>query len=166
MAVNNIRILKGGKTVQRLKTEANAYVGLRTGDAVKIGGTGTNYAIPCLNGDPEQATDMFLGVTKSDATNTASVDGVVDVELAVPGTIMEAKATTVANIATAAALLGVLLDFVAFDRSADTAAGVLTLDEDEATDPDVHGMMILDGDITSGLLRFTPGNAWFGRGAV
>lgn len=166
MAVNNIRILKHGMTTQRMKTEANAYVGLRAGDAVKIGGTGTNYAIPCLNGDPEQGTDIFLGVTKSDATNTASADGVVDVEIAVPGTIMEAKATTAANVATAAALLGVLMDFVAFDRSADTAAGVLTLDEDEGNDNDVHGMMILDGDITSALLRFTPGNAWIGRGAV
>lgn len=166
MAVNNVRILKGGKTVQRLKTEANVTLGIRAGDAVKIGGTGTNYASLCLDGDPEQGTDIFLGITSSDATNTASADGIVDVEIAVPGTVMEAKANTPANVDTAAELLGVLLDFVCFDRSAATAAGVVTLDENEGTDNDVHGMMILDGDITSGLLRFTPGNAWIGRGAV
>ena len=166
MAENNIRVLKHGMTVQRMRAEANAYVGLAAGDAVKIGGTGTNYAIPCLNGDPEQGTDIFLGVTKSGATNTAAADGVVDVELCVPGTVLEAKATTVANVDTDAKLLGILLDYVAFDRSADTVAGVLTLDEDEGIDNDVHGMMILDGRITDGMMFFTPANAWFGRGAV
>jgi hypothetical protein len=168
MARNNIRVLKGGRTVQRFKTEANGYVGLATGDAVKIGGTGTNYAIPCLNGDPEQGTDIFLGVTKSDATNTASVDGVVDVELCVPGTIMELLATTVTNVNTAAKILGVSLDYLTFDRSADTAAGVLTLDEDETAggDNDVHGMILLDVRVTDGMCYVTPGNAWIGRGAV
>lgn len=166
MAVNNVRILKGGKTVQRLKTEANVTLGVRAGDAVKIGGTGTNFASLCLDGDPEQGTDIFLGITASDATNTATANGIVDVEICVPGTVMEAKATTAGNVDTAAKLLALLLDFVTFDRSAATAVGVLTLDEDEGTDNDVHGMMILDGDITSALMRFTPGNAWIGRGAV
>ncbi len=153
-------------TVQRLRTESNAYVGLGAGDAVKIGGTTTQYAIPCLNGDPEQGTDIFMGVTKSDATNTASVDGTVDVELCVPGTILEALANTPANVNTDAKILAVSLDYVCFDRSADTAAGTLTLDEDEGTDQDVHGFMILDARVTDGMMYFTPGNSWIGRGAV
>lgn len=160
MAAADIRVLKHGMTVQRCRAEANAFVGLEAGDAIKIAGTGTNYATPCLNGDPERGTDMFIGVSKSGATNTASVDGVIDVELCVPGTVLEAKATTAANVNTDAKLLGLLFDFVAFDRSADTAAGTLTLDEDEGTDPDVHGMMILDGDIVSGRMFFTPATAW------
>lgn len=159
MAANNIRVIKRGLTVQRFRAESNAYVGLKAGDAVKIGGTGTNYAIPCLNGDPAQATDMFIGVTKSDATNTASADGIVDVELVCYGTILEAKANTVANVSTDAELLGILFDFVAFDRSADTAAGVLTVDENEGTSTTTRGLVILDGRITDGLLYFTPGLA-------
>lgn len=167
MAANNIRILKGAKTVVRLRTEANVTVGIREGDAIKVAiGTGTNYCGVCLTGDPEQATDMFGGVSRSAGTETTAADGVIDVELAVPGTILECLATTVANVNTDANLLGVLLDHVAFDRSAATAAGTLTLDEDEGTDPDVHGMMILDGRITDGMMFFTPSNAWIGRGQV
>jgi hypothetical protein len=160
MAVNNIRVIKHGMTIQRMRTEANAFVGLASGDAIKIAGTGTNYATPCLNGDPERATDMFLGVSKSDATNTTAADGVIDVELCVPGTVLEAKANTTTNVNTDAKLLGLLLDYVAFDRSADTAAGTLTLDEDEGTDPDAHGMLILDGRITDGMMFFTPAYSW------
>lgn len=167
MAANNIRILKGSRTVLRFRTEANVTVGIREGDAIKGAiGTGTNYVGICLNGDPEQATDMFFGVSKSAGTETTAADGVIDVELAVPGTILECLANTPSNIATDANLLGVLLDHVAFDRSADTAAGTLTLDENEGTDPDVHGMMIVDGRITDGMLFFTPSNAWIGRGQV
>lgn len=168
MAANNVRVIKHGMTVQRLRTEANAYVGLKAGDAIKIGGTGTNYAIPCLNGDPEQATDVFLGVSKADATNTASVDGTVDVELCVPGTVLEILANTVTNVNTDAKILGIVLDYLTFDRSADTAAGVLTYDEDETAggDNDVHGFLTLDIRVTDGMCFITPGNAWIGRGAV
>ncbi len=167
MAANNIRILKHGLTVQRFRTEANVTVGIREGDAIKVAiGTGTNYAGVCLDGDPEQATDMFGGVSRSGGTETASADGVIDVELVMPGSILEAKATTTTNVNTDAKLLGLLFDCVACDRSAATAAGVLTLDEDEGTDPDVHGLMILDGRITDGMMFFTPANAWIGRGLV
>lgn len=167
MAANNIRILKGGKTVQRFRTEANVTVGIREGDAIKGAiGTGTNYVGVCLDGDPEQATDMFFGVSKSTGTETTAADGVIDVELAVPGTIMECLASTPANVNTDAKILGVSLDHVAFDRSAATAAGTLTLDEDEGTDADVHGMIILDARVTDGMMYFTPSNAWIGRGLV
>jgi len=166
MAAANLKVLKHGMTVQRVKTEANVDVGMEAGDAVKIGGTGTNYAVLCLDGDPEQGTDIFLGITKSAGSQTAAADGEVDVELCVPGTVIEGKANTTSNIATAANLLGVLFDFVAFDRSAATAAGTITIDENEGTDQDVHGLMILDGRITDGMLFVTPANAWIGRGAV
>lgn len=166
MAANNLRVIKHGMTVQRMRTEANVDVGMEAGDAVKIGGTGTNYAVLCLDGDPEQATDMALGITKSGGTQTAAANGVVDVELCVPGTVIEGKANTAANVDTDAKLLAILLDFVSYDRSAATAAGIITIDENEGTDPDVHGLMILDGRITDAMLFVTPGNAWFGRGAV
>lgn len=167
MAANDIRILKHGFTVQRFRTEANVTVGIREGDAILIkSGTNTSYAALCLTGDPEQATDLFAGVSKSAGTETTAADGVIDVELAMPGTILEVKATTVANVNTDAKLLGLLFDVVSFDRSAETAAGTLTLDEDETDDPDVHGFPILDGRITDGMLYTTPMNGWIGRGKV
>ncbi|KKK89151.1 hypothetical protein LCGC14_2735990 [marine sediment metagenome] len=167
MAANNIRILKDGQTVQRARVEANITLGIREGDAMKAAaGSGTNYAALLLTGDPEQATDIFLGVSKSGATNTALVDGIIDVEICVPGTILEAKATTATNVNTDAKLLALLFDHVSGDRSAATAAGVWTLDSNEGTDADVHGFMILDGRITDGMMFFTPANAWIGRGLV
>ena len=169
MAANNIRILKGGKTTQRVRTEANVTVGIREGDAIKCGiGTGTNYAGVCLTGDPEQATDMFMGVSTTPGTETTALDGVIDVEIAVPGTVMELLATTVSNLATDALLLGLLLDVNSLDRSAATAAGVLSFDSNEVAggDPDVHGFMLLDGRITDGMCFITPVNAWIGRGLV
>jgi len=157
MAANDLRILKHGLTVQRFDTEANVTVGMESGDAIKGAiGTGANYVGVCLTGDPEQETDMFIGVSKSGGTETAAADGVIDVELVIPGTIMEIKATTVANVNTDALILALKFDQVTFDRSAATAAGVLTLDEDEGTDTDVHGLMILDGRPTDGMMYFTP----------
>lgn len=167
MAANDIRILKGGETVQRVRTILNVEVGIREGDGIKAATqTGTNYASLLLTGDPEQATDLFLGVSKSASTATTTADGVMDVELCVPGTILEMKATTTTNVNTDAKLLALLFDCVSADRSAATAVGVLTLDTNEGTDPDVHGFMILDGRITDGMMYFTPENAWIGRGLV
>lgn len=160
MAANNIRIISGGGTVRQYDTEANVTVGQLAGDAMKgAAGTGTNYVAVCLTGDPEQETDFFIGVSKSDGTETTAADGVINVEHAIPGlTIMECLANTVGNVDTAAELLGIKFDQVTFDRSAATAAGVLTVDEDEGTDTDVHGLLILDGRITDGMLYFT--NVW------
>lgn len=166
MAANDIKVLKGGYTVQRFRTEANVTLGIEGGDAVKIGGTGTNYVGLVLDGDPEQATDIFVGITRNGATNTASADGVVDVEIVGPGTVLEGKATTASNVDTDAKLLALLNDFVAFDRSAATAAGVLTIDEDEGTDTDVHGLMILDGRITDGVLYVAPVLATMWQGTI
>lgn len=109
---------------------------------------------------------MFAGVSTNSGTETTAADGVIDVELAVCGTILEALATTVTNVDTDAKILGIVLDHVAFDRSAATAAGTLTLDEDEGTDPDVHGLMVMDIRVTDGMCFFTPSNAWIGRGQV
>ena len=165
MAINDIRILKGGLTVQRFRTEANVTVGMQPGDAIKGQiGTGTNYVGVCLDGDPEQETDVFFGVSKNAGTETASADGVIDVELVQSGTVMECKANTTSNVDTDAKLLALLLDQVTFDRSAATAAGTLTVDENEGTDAVVHGIMILDGRITDGMLFITPMCACLGIG--
>ena len=166
MAENDVRILKGGATVQRFRTEANVTVGQKPGDAIKGQiGTGTNYVGVCLTGDPEQETDVFFGVSRSAGTETASVDGVIDVELVTAGrSILECKAETTSNVDTDAKLLAILLDQVTFARTAGTAIGVLTINEDEGTDIDVHGLCILDGRITDGMVFFTPMIATWGIG--
>lgn len=133
--------------------EANVDVGIEAGDMVKRGGTGGNYAVHVQDGDPEGGTDILLGIVKSAPNNTAAANGVGNVELVGPGSKLQGKATNAANINTAAKLLALRNDFVCFDRSVDTVAGVLTIDEDEGDDPNVHGLFILSGDIVKGTLE-------------
>lgn len=152
MAARNIKVRHSAYGTYEAKAELNVDVGIEAGDVVKRGGTGGNYAVHIQDGDPEAGTDIFLGVVKSGSTNTAAVDGVMNVELVGPGSRLAGAMTTPANAATAANLLAILGDFVAFDRSADTVAGVVTIDENEGDDPNVHGLWILDGDIVKGTL--------------
>jgi hypothetical protein len=155
MAGNNVRILKKGYSVLRFRTEANVKLGALAGDAMIVAGTGTNYADLLLDGMPTRGTDVFIGVTHNASTNTAAADGVVDIETVGPGTILEAKATTTTNVNTDAKLLGMLNDVTNFDRSAATAAGVLTIDETNTTakKSSTLSLVIIDGDIVKGLLR-------------
>lgn len=164
MATNDVKILKSHYGVQRFRTEANVTVGILPGDCVIKGGTGSNYAGLLLDGMPTQGTDVWLGVTRSTGTNTAAVDGVIDVELIGTGTILEATANTPANVNTDALLLAVLNDFVNFDRSTTGIAGVLTVDENEGDTMGTLSLCILDGDITTGRLRVATVNSaiWTG----
>jgi hypothetical protein len=158
MAANNVRIKKNPYGVMRFRTEANIKLGIAAGDAMMVAGTGTNYADIVTNGAPTRGTDTFIGVSHNAATNTASADGVIDIELVGPGTILEAKATTVTNINTDAKLLAMLNDVTNFDRSAATAAGTLTIDETNTTaaKSSTLSLVIIDGDIIKGLLFVAP----------
>ncbi len=165
MAANDVQVRKHGLTVMKFDTEANVRVGIEAGDAIKgAAGTGTNFVDVCLDGDPEQETDMFLGISTSASTATASANGELNVELCIPGTIMEASAHTTSNIDTEAKLLALKFDQVTFNRSAATAAGTLTVNENEGTDTDVHGLLILDGDVVEGTILFTLALTHFGLG--
>ena len=164
MATGDIKIIKSHYGVQRFRTEANVTVGILPGDGVIKGGTGNNYAGLLLNGMPTQGTDIWLGVTRSTGTNTTAADGVIDVELIGPGTIIEARATTVANMDTAAELLGLLNDYVNFDRADTTITGALTIDEDQGDTTGTLSLMILDGDIVKGTIiaACVNSNIWTG----
>ena len=153
MAARDIKVRHSAYGTYEFLTEANVEVGLAEGDFVKRGGTGGNYAAIIADGDPEAGTDIVLGVTKNASSNTTAANGVVNVEIVGPGSIISGRATTAANINTAAKLLAIRSDFVAIDRSAATVAGVVTIDEDEGDDPNVHGLFILDGDIVKGTLE-------------
>jgi hypothetical protein len=150
MAKASVTIVEdGGVSVRTYKQEAATTI-LR-GEPVKIGGTGGNYVLRLADGDPEAGTDRMVGIAAADGTATASADGVVQVYEVVPEkTVMRCKATTAANIDTAAKLLAILNDSVCFDLTSTT----FTVDEDEGDDPNVHGLSIVGGDITKGTLDF------------
>lgn len=153
MAARDIQVRHSAYGSREIAFEANVDVDIEVGDVVKRGGTGGNFGVHIATGDPEAATDITLGVIKVAPNHTAAANGTGVVELVGPGSVISGKATTAANIDTAAKLLGVTLDYVTFDRSADTVAGILTIDEDEGDDPNAHGLLIVDGDIEKGTLE-------------
>jgi hypothetical protein len=63
-------------------------------------------------------------------------------------TVLRAKATTVANIDTAAKLLAIISDAITFDNT----SNVITIDENEGDDPNVHGLVVIGGNISKGTL--------------
>ena len=164
MAANNVKVLKGGRySVETFRTEANVALGVAPGDAMIVGGTGTNYAAIMVDGGPTRGTNVFIGVTESSSSNTAALDGVVNIQLVGAGTIIQEQATTVANINTDAKLLVILNDVTNFDRSAATAAGVLTIDETNTTaaKSSTLSLVIISGDIQKGSLRVSVQSGFF-----
>lgn len=140
-------VSSGGKNnlpVRTFLTQANA--GLKEGDVVKIGGTGNNFAIKITNGNPEVGTDRVIGVVKEASTDTAAAAGTVEVYVIDNRTVLRANASNAANLAN-----GILNDSVTFDVS---GGGVITLDEDEGDDPDVHGCIILGFNEQEGTVDF------------
>lgn len=130
-------------------TTGGETVSLKPGEVVKVGGTGTNFATIIATGDPEVATDELIGVVKKEGTHTSTADGEVEVITLIPvKTVLRAKATTSTNVDTQTELDGLKLDWVCFDLTGSSGTnGIITIDEDEATDPNVHGLQIIDGDI-------------------
>lgn len=109
----------------------------------------SNFVEIVPDGDPINTDGAFVGVAHNESDETSSADGVVEVEIVVPYvTVMRAKATTAANVNTATKLKGLRFDAVAFDND----SNVITIDEDETDDPNVHGLVIVDGDIDKGTL--------------
>lgn len=150
MAKNDVKIIdQGGHNVvptRRYRTEAGATQ-ILLGEPVKIGGTGSNYAIPVPTAEPTVAIGAVLGIAASDSDETAVADGFVDVYLPLPGVLYRAKATTPANIDTDAKLLALLNDTVGFTL----AAGVYTVNEDDAVG---DGLSIKGGSIAEGTIEF------------
>lgn len=156
MAYNDIKVVSGGYGVKQFKTDdrttSSETATLKPGDVVKRGGAGNNFATIVLTGDPEIGTDILIGVVAKESTETSTADGVVDVEIVGPGTVIRGKAATSTNMDTEAELLLLLNDYVAFDRSAANSGGTLTIDEDEGDDPNVHGLLIVAGNTARGEL--------------
>lgn len=115
------------------------------GEPVKLSAAGGNVVVKLAAGDPEIGTDVVFGIAASDDTATATADGEVEVYAPLPGIIYRCKATTPANLAE-----GIRYDTVTFDLTGTT----YTVDEDEGTDEDVHGLRIVDFDATNGTVDF------------
>lgn len=167
MAVNDIKVLKNsnyGTYRFRVddRTATSLTETLKPGDCV-IKNTGGFVGL-LTDGMPTQGTDIFVGVTRTESTETSVANGTVDVELVGPGTILRGKATTAANVDTDAELLPLLFDYVNFDRSAATVAGLLTIDENEGDTPGTLALCILNGDIVKGTLDVAVANShlWIG----
>ncbi len=163
MAANDIKTLKSKYGTETFRTEANQQLGIQPGDALMVGGTGTNYAVLVTDGTPARGTNVFIGISESAATNTASLDGVINIQLVGAGTILQGRATTATNINTDAKLLGLLNDVTDFDRSASTAVGLLTIDEASTTagKSSTLPLTIISGDIIKGTLRVAVQSGFF-----
>lgn len=153
--VNDIKVLSGhGPVVTHEvddRTTSSVVAALEPGEPIKKSG---NFVIPVATGDPEVGTDEFVGIVRKQSTETSTEDGKVEAVGFIPGlTILRGKATTPANMDTAAELLGLIGDWVAFDVAASAGTnGIFTIDEDEGDDPNVHGLKILRGNTVKGTL--------------
>ena len=116
------------------------------GEPVKIyGAEGGNYVTHVGDGEPAIGTDIVVGIAASESTETSSAEGTVEVYLPLPGVIYRCDATASGNLGD-----GVVLDTVTFDYS----NSVYTVDEDEGTDENVHGLRIVDYDSSDGTVDF------------
>lgn len=134
---------------------------IKAGEPVQL--DNENYVEIVADAGPVQTgANQLVGLAHNESSETASAEGTVDVEVVVPYvTILRAKAHTAANIDTDAELKAILNDSVTFSNS----SNVITVNEDEGDDPNVHGLLIIGGDIDKGTLDFVvkPLATVFGR---
>lgn len=168
--ISDIKVIKSHFGTELIdvddRTTSSQTTNLQPGEPVKRSG---NFAIALATGDPENGTDLFLGIVKQrESSETSTVDGDVVVEICGPGSVLSGRATTPANMDTAAKLLGIKMDYIAMDvtgAGTNGPTGVFTFDEDEGDDPNVHGFMVLGGDIEKGVLRvMTAISMFYGNG--
>lgn len=147
-AENDIKVIKneGGTLVYNAEDRSTSGLTatMKAGEPVKVGGTGTNFVTLIATGDPEVGTDEFIGIVRKESTETSAADGKVEVTVMVPmRTMLRGSANDYTKMNTAALLLGLQLDWITFDYD-DTN---FTIDENEGTDPNAHGLQIINGDI-------------------
>ncbi len=146
MAKNDVKIIKTGGGREETFLTAAATT-LYPGDPVKKNG---DYVIRLEDGDPEIGTDEMVGVCVAASTDTASVAGTVRVFMPAPDTVLRMKAHTSTNVNTKAKIDALKMHAVCCGVSSTT----VTINEDEADDPNVHGFWIIGGDHKKGTLDF------------
>lgn len=158
MARGDITIVNGAAasnvfswaTDDRTTSTINATI--KAGEPVEAGGTGNNFAILLINGEPNQTdTTRMIGIASADSNETSSADGEVDVHHIVPmATVLRCRAATPANVNTLAEWRALQGDTVTFDGitaiTGDTDTTPYTIDENEGDDPNDHGLVMVGWD--------------------
>ena len=175
MAVNDIKVLKFAGDTRTYKVDDRDTSGygltIKAGEPVLACG---NYATRVGTYEPRIAelNGRFIGIAQKESTETATANGVVDVITVIPGqTVLEGAATTVANVDTAAELLTYLNNYILFDATtepASTTAATITIDENDTSDPNGNGLILIDGsadarglcDVTVHMLVTQNGNLY------
>ncbi len=109
--------------------------------------TGGNV-VPMVDADGT-TSQVFVGIAKSDSTDTASAAGIVQTWLPMPGLIYTGKAKSAAAADTQAEI-----DALAFKRVIfDLTSSVWTVDS-AAADATTNGLLIIGGDYRTSTLNF------------
>lgn len=142
------------------RTTSSQTATIKPGEPVTM--DNENFVEIVANGGPVHTDGLLVGLAHNESTETSSAEGEVDVEVVVPFiTLLRAKATTASNVNTAAKFKLLRFDSVAFDNT----SNVITIDEDEGDDPNVHGLVMVEADINKGTIDFyvKPLACLFGR---
>lgn len=123
----------------------------------------TGLVMVCADGDGTISTGAtadgrFVGIAKTDSTQTAAVAGVVWCWAPTAGLVYEAKAKTLSTVNTQAKIDALKGSAVVFDLTA-TTAGTYTIDA-AATDAAANALVIIDGDYRAGTVQFVVKTGW------
>lgn len=137
----------GGAEVE-FDVASGSAASIKAGEPV-VRATTTDYVALAADGDPTNASGhVLVGIASKDSSDTVGAAGKVLVQMVLPGkTILRLKAHTPANIDTEAKLLAFMMNCVELSGTTDW-----TVNEDGTDDPDVHGLLIIGGDIEKGTL--------------
>jgi len=121
------------------RTTSGQSATFKPGEVVK---RDVNYVKLIDTGDVAIGSDVLAGLVTKTSTETSSADGVVDVDVFGPGTMIRGKATTTTNVDTAAEILAIKLNYIYFDNDGTN----ITIDENDTSDPNKACLCVIDGD--------------------
>ncbi len=153
MALNNIRIVDvGGHNVVptiTCQTEA-ATTNIKAGELVKFKALGSQYVIPLADGDGVIGTMVpIVGLAATTSTETATVNGTVDVYLPLTGVVYEASAKSAASADTQTEINALVNDRAIIDLT-----GVVYTIDATGTDVATAPFVIVGGDPARSTLKF------------
>jgi len=146
MSINDVRIKDVGG-ISSLPTEtwqvaASATI-INPGEPVKITTAGAKYVSKLADAEPT-TTVKILGIAKSTSTNTASVDGVVEIFILDPRVTLSVAAKSSTTVDTDAEILALEGKRVPFDLT----SSKFTVDSTDA-DASTNGLRIIGGNSTT-----------------
>ncbi len=156
MSANDFKIVKHPGYTRVYKTQDRdtslRSATIKAGEFVKIFEAGSNFVSLLLSGEPTAINTEVVGITRSISTETATADGEVGVSLIYPmETVVRGKAQDSSNMNTTAELAALLYDWVTLEVAASIGTAT-TINENEGSDRDVHGLCIVTGNIIDGTL--------------